>query len=148
MQLMGEARDGHVGDSQQAIEADAVYAEFASIVRFERGLRRRQRGADGIVDQAKLEGAYAVAESVQVLQRRDAFLEDAAPALALDVRGAVAWQRADQHHVIVTVEFAEPFHPGLEHHRQVASDHHLAPRATAALDQHPEIAVELPAHRR
>ena len=45
----------------EAIEANAVGAELPTIVGFKRGLRRWQRGPHGIIDQAELEGARAVA---------------------------------------------------------------------------------------
>ena len=81
-----KALDRHVGERVEAVEHHAAARELALVVRFERLLRRRQRGPLRVVDKIQHEAALgdAITERVQLAQGRDAALVDALAALALD----------------------------------------------------------------
>src|SRR5262249_6948597 len=141
-----EALDRHVREREQAPEADAeARAELLAVARLELGLRRRQRGAPGGVDEGELEraGGVAAAEGVQPPQRRDAAREDAAAALRVDVLGAVAGQRGDDAHALRGEELRAVLLAGELEHGEVAAVDDASAEPTRAGDERPEDLVEL-----
>src|SRR5437870_3577551 len=94
-QRRAEALDRHVGERVEPVESHAMaLAELALVVGFELVLRRGQRRALGVIDEVQYK-IVAVAQRVQLAQRRDAALVDAAAALAIDQLGRIAGQRRD-----------------------------------------------------
>ena len=126
IELVGEAAYRHVGDSEQAVEADAVGGKFVVIPRFELGLRWRQRRANGIVDEIEHEAAAGVAVGVEDAQGREAFFENTAATLLFDVLGGVAGELANQVYAVVAIEGGKKIHRGFEQHGKVAADDDVA----------------------
>ena len=86
LERMAEARDGHVRERQQLVEAHAeVGGQTGFVDRFERRLRGRQVRPHGVVDEVELETAarLAVTQRVQPAQALDAPREHAEATLAL-----------------------------------------------------------------
>jgi hypothetical protein len=63
VKLMGKAIDRHVGDREQAAEANPeVSAELIAVLRFEFSLRWRQRRTNGIVNEIEREFRAAITD--------------------------------------------------------------------------------------
>ena len=93
LEISREALDRHVGDREQTIELDAEgTGQLSLVVSLELGLRGRQEGADGIVDEVQREprSAHSVTEAIQHLESVDALVEYPFAALLVDVLGRVA----------------------------------------------------------
>jgi hypothetical protein len=96
-QQVGEALDRHVREREAAVELDAeVAAQRDSILLLEPLLWRRERGAERVVDQVEAQSRSRprVAECAEAPERREAAVEDAAPALAIDGLRSVAGEAA------------------------------------------------------
>src|SRR5918992_155678 len=87
-QEAAKAQDRHVRQDIEAVEHDPIVVlKLPSVIRLEGCLRGRQGRALGIIDQIQDQAGVglAVAQIVQPLKRADAFLEDAAAALPIDI---------------------------------------------------------------
>src|SRR5206468_4507855 len=90
-----ESGNGLVGDCIKLVKDDPVIAlKGFAIVGFQFGLRWRQSGTDGVVNEIQRQ-AGSVAGGVELLERRDALLVNARAALFGDVLRQVTRQRRD-----------------------------------------------------
>src|ERR1700683_1137236 len=80
VQLVGETRDRHVGDCQQAIEHDPeITRQLYAILPFKLGLRRRQRRANRVVHQIEPQLAAPESGGVQFPHRCDTLVNKPRP---------------------------------------------------------------------
>mmetsp|Transcript_26182 Transcript_26182/g.67338 ORF Transcript_26182/g.67338 Transcript_26182/m.67338 type:complete len:422 (-) Transcript_26182:24-1289(-) len=107
----------------------------------QRGLRRSEEGAAGVVDQVQLEAGalHAVARRVEALQAQDAAIKDASPALRVHVGLRVARQAGHHVHLVVGEELHEVLLPGLQQHSEVAAVEHLPAQRARLAHQEAEL---------
>jgi len=149
MKLVGEAFDRHVGDREQTVEDDPeLFPEFIAKLCLEGFLRRREEGADRVVDEVELQpgigsaSGLAVAERVQPLERADASVEDAAPTLLFDILQAVTGQGGDDVDTLLRQENVRILLPRFEEDRQVAAIDHCPAERTGTADEIAEVGME------
>src|SRR5207253_3567747 len=103
-----------VGEGEETVELEAEpAAQLFAVACLELRLRRRQEGADRVVDEVE-PLLCPVAERVQAPERRDALIERPVPALAVHVLRAVARQARDHLDPVFGEELGQILHPGLE----------------------------------
>ena len=144
-QVLEEPADRHVGERQELVEGDAeARAELPLVVFFELPLRRRERGAQGVINQVQHQACLrpAVAETVQPLQRLDAFRINALAALRVHVLLEVAGQGGDDLDLMVSKEFGQVAFPVYEKDREIRPVNHAATEGARFAHQVFEIRVE------
>ena len=77
------------------------------------------------------------------MERLDAFGEDSAASLLVNVLGGVTRQRADQAHAMLAIKRRQPIHSGLENHGEVASHDDAAIQRSRRLNQESKVLVQL-----
>ena len=141
-----ETLDRHVRQRVEPGEAHApALAEHPAVVVLQARLRGRQHRALGVVDQVEREPAFgvAVAQRGEPSQGRDARLEDALAALAVDVVLEIAGQRRGDLDALPGEKRRGVFLTRLEQHGEVAAVDHPDAGAPRALDHRTEVRVEL-----
>ena len=145
-QRVGEALDRHVGDRDQPVELDAEELhQLVPVGRLELGLLRRERCAQGVVDEVERERrcGLPVAQPVQPAQRLDAAIEDVPTALLIHVLFGVAGQGGDDLDLVLRQEVRRVLLPRLEQDRQVAAVDPLPAESVRAAHQVAELIVQL-----
>jgi len=145
-QRAAEAVDRHVGQREQVVEADAeLRLQLALVVGLQRALVGWQGRPQRVVDQAQRQAriGLAIAQRVELLQRRDALVEHAGTALAVDAFERVTRQRRHDLDALLGQELGQVFLARFEQDRQVAAVDHLQAERARARRQAPEVWVQL-----
>jgi len=118
-QVIREAGDWLVRNREQSVEDDAELAsQNLLVIRFQFGLRSGQFRPERIIDQMQRQGG-SVADVVELAERRDAFIEHAVAALAIDVFRGVAGQGSDDLDLVPSQIIREPTVLGFFDYRQI-----------------------------
>src|SRR5450631_3658134 len=140
-----EALDRHIGQHEQFVEHDAVApAQYALVIRFERGLRWRQRRPLRIVDEVKRKLRIAAeTERVELLQSADRTVEHALAALAFHIVLQIAGHRGHHLDAVRRQKFGEIFLAWLLQDGEVATVHYLDAELARRRHQTAKIRIEL-----